>query len=208
MPDMKQLLIIDPGHGGADPGAVDGRMREKDLVLRLAGLVNQWADRNGMATVLTRTSDKFISLKRRVTIERQAVAAHNGAAAFVSLHINAGPTGAIARGVSVFHSEASTLGKSLSRSIFAMIQEQAPQMPQYNAGVLADEEDGILNDESFLDHSLYVLKHTKSPAALVELGFITSAEDRALLSDGQFLDRAALGIVDGVRAWFIGTEEE
>lgn len=208
MPDLKYLLIIDPGHGGADPGAVDGRMREKDLVLRLAGLVNQWADRNGMATVLTRTSDKFISLKRRVTIERQAVAAHHGAAAFVSLHINAGPAGAVARGASVFHSEVSTLGKSLSRSILAMIQEQAPQMPQYNAGVLADEEDGILNDESFLDHSLYVLKNTKSPAALVELGFITSAEDRALLSEGQFLDRAALGIVDGVRAWFINREEQ
>ena len=90
----------------------------------------------------------------------------------------------------------------MARSLFEKIHIRTQEMPQYNAGVLADEGDGILNDESFLDHSLYVLRVSSSPAALVELGFITNAGDRQLLADGRFLNRAAVGIVDGLLTWF------
>lgn len=196
------LLVIDPGHGGVDPGAVDGGLQEKSIVLRLAGLVNHWALHNDIRTLLTRTSDRFISLKRRTAIERQAVSEHDGPTAFVSLHVNAAASGSSARGVSVFHHELSRRGPDLAAAIFDAVRDRAPEMPQYNAGVLADEADGILNDESFLDHALYVLKHTRSPAALVELGFITNPADRDLLVTPQFLDAAALGIVDGVQRWF------
>lgn len=204
MPTYKYLLILDPGHGGADHGAIDGGMHEKVVNLHLADKVRIRAEQQGIGVVLTRTSDVYVSLKKRVMIERHALTTFAGRAAFVSLHVNATVSGSAARGLSVFHHETSIKGKALATSIFGQMHSRTPEMPQYNAGVLADEGDGVLNDESFLDHSLYVLKHSKSPAALVELGFVTSIPDRGLLDDGRFLDRAALGIADGLRAWFLG----
>lgn len=199
----KRLVVIDAGHGGVDPGAVDGGMKEKDLTVKLAGQVMYLAKGQGIETVMTRTSDVFVSLKHRTIIEQNAAKNFNGKTAFVSIHINAAAAGATARGQSVFFHETSSNGKALATDILSRLKERASAMPQYNAGVLADEGDGIHNDESFIDHALYVLKRTSSPAALVELGFITNAADRALLSDGKFLHAAALGITDGLLTWFL-----
>jgi N-acetylmuramoyl-L-alanine amidase len=61
--------------------------------------------------------------------------------------------------------------------------------------------DGIIADLPFYGHSLTVLKHTISPAALVEFGFISNLADRALLADDDILARAAQGIATGILAW-------
>lgn len=199
----KRLVVIDAGHGGADYGAIAGGLNEKDINLFLAGQVKKLAEGQGMQVVMTRTSDVFVSLKQRAMIERQAVKDFPGKTCFVSIHINAAAAGAKARGSSVFFHETSTNGKALAGDLLRKIRDRAGAMPQYNAGVLADEGDGNPDDESFLDHPLYVLKYTHSPAALVEFGFITSEADRQLLTDVKFKQSAALGITEGLMAWFL-----
>jgi N-acetylmuramoyl-L-alanine amidase len=191
--------------GGADPGAVDGGLKEKDITLQLVGQVMRLCQGQGIDVVMTRTADIFVTLKNRAVIERNAVKAFPGKACFLSIHVNAGPPGTKARGSSVFYHETSVNGKILAVDVLAKLRSRTEVMPQYNGGVLADEGDGNPDDESFLDHPLYVLKYTQSPAALIELGFITSEEDRALLSNWKFKQAAALGIAEGLMAWFLRT---
>jgi N-acetylmuramoyl-L-alanine amidase len=195
---VKPLIILDPGHGGSDPGALGGSLVEKVLTLGITARVRRWIGTLAEVT-MTRTSDIDRSLSLRCRIEQQAVRYALGMepgrkSAFVSIHINAS-TSPAARGQSVFHFHKSVAGKELSEKILAGLKVRVPEAPVYNAGVIADAD--------FLGYPLAVLRGTKSPAALVEFCFISNEADRALLSDHDVLDRAARGIAEGALA-FLG----
>ena len=166
-------VVIDPGHGGGDPGAVGiGGLREKDITSAIAGRVQQTLAAKGINAILTRTDDSEIDLQPRVDTAERA-----NADIFVSIHANS---------------------ISLSRPDINGLETY-----YYSSGLRLAQtiHNSLLQRTSLADRGVrtarfYVLVHTSMPAVLVETGFVTGSEDVA-----RFRDPAALnGIADGISA--------
>ncbi|MCY7676048.1 N-acetylmuramoyl-L-alanine amidase [Bacillus safensis] len=175
---MTKKIMLDPGHGGHDPGAVANNLKEKDLVLKIAKKTKAILEKVYGATVkLTRSTDVYIDLSQRARL------ANNwGADYFASIHINGGG----GTGFETFRfdklSAASSTGKQqkiVHDSIYKKIKEKA-------------------GDRGTKSKNLAVLRETKMPAILTENLFIDREKDAALLKQESFLDALAAGHADGI----------
>lgn len=177
-------IVIDPGHGGKDPGAtgVSGAY-EKAFNLSLAGRVAALLEEDPMfEPLLTRTDDQFIELE-----ERGAIANDWNADAFISIHGNT-YTDPMVSGT-----------ETLYRNQDSIPLAQAVQTH------LAK---GIgLRDRGVKEEQLKVLGTPRMPAVLVEVGYLTNAEDERFLLRDEGQDLAAQAIVDGLRSYFLGSQE-
>ena len=176
-------IVLDPGHGGRDPGAVDGidpaegeyiHTREADLALILAILLRPLLGSNEV--VLTREADVTLPLASRVALANQ-----EQADLFVSLHFNAAKNTA-ARGIETLYH---TSGKRLAELIQAQLVKE-----------LGGVDRGVKRRTD-----LYVLKHTNCPAVLVELGFLTNPESEVKLNSVSYLTMAARAIAQAVNLY-------
>ena len=168
------LIVLDAGHGGANPGAVYNGRQEKDDVLALTLAVGDVLERNGVDVYYTRTSDVYESPLQK-TMEGNAV----GADYFVSIHRNSSPYPNQYTGVeSLVYNRYSEAGRLAQN-----INEQLEQVGFVNQGV---------NERT----NLVVLNRTQMPAVLVEVGFINTDADNALF-DERF-DEIAQAIADGI----------
>lgn len=176
---IKNLIIsLDPGHGGRDPGAIGATgTLEKEICLAIALQVRELLKTK--ATIhMTRETDIFIPLSRRT--------APLGASCFVSIHCNAHHS-RTANGIETFrpisgNSRSMQLALSLQRNLLGQLQ---------------------LRDRTVKVKDFRVLKQAHSPAALVELGFISNPTEETLLSSRQGQKKAAYAIADGI-AEFLG----
>ncbi|MDR2046745.1 MAG: N-acetylmuramoyl-L-alanine amidase [Clostridiales bacterium] len=152
-----KTIVLDAGHGGYDYGAVNGSQYEKDDNLKMARLVAAELERQGERVVMTRDSDVFIPLLQRSIISND----HN-ADMFVSFHRNAF-TNPEANGVENY------------------IQINSPPSFAQNAQNVLDEIDkvGVLHNRGVKSNNFSVLRNTRAPAMLLELGFISNARDNA-----------------------------
>ncbi|WP_144473996.1 N-acetylmuramoyl-L-alanine amidase [Bacillus pumilus] len=175
---MTKKIMLDPGHGGHDPGAVANGLKEKDLVLTIAKKTKAILEKVYGATVkLTRSTDVYIDLSQRARL------ANNwGADYFASIHINAGG----GMGFETFRfdklSAASSTGKQqkiVHDSIYKKIKEKAV-------------------DRGKKSENLAVLRETKMPAILTENLFIDREKDAALLKQDSFLSLLAEGHAEGI----------
>lgn len=174
----KPVVVLDPGHGGYDPGAVGFGLKEKDLNLKLALLVA--GKLAGIKVLLTRDIDKFVSLADRVAFSRQS-----GADLFLSLHANAGG----GRGFESF--TCSSLGKTSAAVI----------MQQNLHGQVMEAIKGFnLVDRGLKRAAFYVLRHNPRPAVLIESLFIDNEREAALWRDNRFVETLAGGVARGVLA--------
>ncbi|MGS0905788.1 N-acetylmuramoyl-L-alanine amidase family protein [Bacillus altitudinis] len=179
---MTKKIMLDPGHGGHDPGAVANGMKEKDLVLTIAKKTKAILEKVYGATVkLTRSTDVYIDLSQRARL------ANNwGADYFASIHINA----AGGTGFETFRydklSAISSTGKQqtiVHNAIYNKIKEK-----------IGDRDRGTKSK------NLAVLRETKMPAILTENLFIDRKEDAVLLKQESFLDLLADGHAEGIAA--------
>lgn len=216
-----KTIVIDPGHGGKDPGAVCSNVREKDIVLKAAKKIAAKLARKDYNVIMTRTEDVFIPLKDRTKIADSA-----RADLFVSVHCNAAPNKRAMNG-------AETYFLSAARSDWARTVEATENSAiRYEAkdGSSLSELDYILNDlaqTQFLEESqqagiciqesmvqkcdlynrglkqanFYVLRLNYMPAVLVEIAFLTHSDDRKKLLDEKFLEKACDAIVEGIEAY-------
>lgn len=171
-----RLVVIDPGHGGRDPGAISylGH-HEKDIVMqisrRLAGLLQQ----RGVQVVMTRQGDTFVELNDRADIANRA-----SADLFVSIHADA-HNDRVHRGFTVYvarsASEASRrAGRSIENALSATgIPSKGLRTADYR-----------------------VLVNTSGPAVLIETGYLSNPSEAALLLDGNHQHRIAAAIADGI----------
>lgn len=168
------LVVIDAGHGGANPGAVYNGRRESDDVLALALAVGRILEQNGVEVYYTRTTDIYESPYQKA-MEGNAV----GADYFVSLHRNSSPYPNQYTGVETLvynrYGEAARLAYNINSRLVAVGFE--------NQGV---------NERP----NLVVLNRTQMPAVLVEVGFINTDADNQLF-DERF-DEIAQAIADGI----------
>lgn len=183
-------ICIDAGHGGEDPGAVAGDLRECDLVLPYAIELAYLLRARGHQVLLTRTTDALVSLAGRAQ-------ASNGfaAEAFISIHANASADPA-ARGAWILHAAGSVLGWRLADRIFTEL-ERIPGLTDGSGGrkALPDESPWVAG------RRLAVLRRTYAPAVLLELGFLTNPSDAERLARPQTQSEICRAICEGTELW-------
>ncbi|MDR1939982.1 MAG: N-acetylmuramoyl-L-alanine amidase [Clostridiales bacterium] len=158
-----KTIVIDAGHGGYDYGAVNGARYEKNDNLTIARLVAAELRRQGQHVIMTRDTDEYVPL-----LERSAISNRNNADMFVSLHRNAF-TDPAANGMENY------------------VQVNSPQSTRDYAQNVVDEINaaGGFADRGVKINNFSVLRNTRAPAMLLELGFISNA------ADNQAFDRNA-----------------
>lgn len=171
---MAYTIVLDPGHGGSDPGAVFEGRQEKDDALRLAMAVGEILRNNGYDVVYTRTTDVY-----NTPFEKATIGNENNADLFVSIHRNSGPVPNMYNGIQSLVYNDSGIRAELARNINRNLVE------------LGFEDKGVVERPN-----LVVLKRTKMPAVLVEAGFINSDKDNEIF-DEQF-NEMAQAIADGI----------
>lgn len=217
------IVVVDPGHGGEDPGAIGrGRNREKTVVLqigrRLAALIN--ADPN-MKAIMTRNSDHFVSLGGRVAIARRAKA-H----LLVSIHADAwikpsargssvfclserGATSAAARWLAKNQNESDLIGgvniASVDRQVASVLVDMTASWTiNYSLGLGAS----VLNEMKSVNRlhkrhveqaGFAVLKGQGIPSILVETAFISNPTEERLLINGRHQQKIAQAIYNGIK---------
>jgi N-acetylmuramoyl-L-alanine amidase len=182
-------IVLDPGHGGDDEGAVVRGLREKDLALAFAKKLKARLSKNAdLPVVLTRESDHYVTLD-----DRLVDSVDMSGSIFVSLHLNQ-VKGRKAAGAVVYSYGPEQLRKWRSRS-----HPSVPPMPAPPRGQAADSErlsrtltralrgDGFRAESSKSDY--YVLKNPAVPSVLIELGYLNNPEEAAKLSDPAYQDR-------------------
>lgn len=180
-------IVIDVGHGGTDRGA-RGHVpycEEKKICLLTARLVRQYLDQLGYHVVMTRNTDNFISLPKRVEIATQA-----GANIFVSVHFNSSRSPE-ARGIEVFFcdSKEDKIRTNASRKLADSILSRVIRRTSANSR-------GVKKG------NFYVIRETSMPAVLVEGGFISNPKERTLIKSREYQERIAQGIADGIDQYF------
>ncbi|SLN11508.1 N-acetylmuramoyl-L-alanine amidase AmiA precursor [Pseudoruegeria aquimaris] len=217
-------VVLDPGHGGIDPGAERGGHKEADLMLTFARELKEKLLRaGGYEVLLTREEDVFVPLETRVSIARAF-----GADVFLSLHADALAEGR-ATGTTLY-----TLSDRASDRASALLAERHDR-DQLLAGVDLTEQDDViaivlmemvrrdtmpradklasalldglkaneitLYKKPKLSAGFSVLKSPDIPSVLIELGFLSNPSDLDRLQDAAWRDRAAGAILDGLKAW-------
>ncbi|WP_053983791.1 N-acetylmuramoyl-L-alanine amidase [Niameybacter massiliensis] len=172
---MSRLVVLDPGHGGSDPGACANGLKEKDLVSSISKFCKEYLESKGIQVLQTRDTDKTVSINERV-----AFANKHKAALFISIHTNAGG----GDGVEVIYSV--TGGTSLK-----MAQEIVDSINQVTGQNKRPKE--IYTKVNDAGHDYFgVIRQTSMPAVIVECAFIDSkdveiidtSEERKLMGRG------------------------
>lgn len=213
-----KTIVLDPGHGGKDPGAIGkGGLREKDVTLKLARMLKErLTTEAGAKTILTRDTDVFIPLE-----ERTAIANSKDADLFVSIHINASPRRA-ASGIETYilnfsnNEEAKRLAarenatstRSVSDLEFILNDLIKTAKTNDSARLAAVVQDNLVGSlrkkfDGIRNHGVkgapfYVLVGTKMPAVLVEVSFISNPDEEERLRDEAYLNEVVEGIAAGI----------
>jgi len=220
------VVVLDPGHGGIDPGAERGGVQEKALMLTFARELRDILRRaGGFEVVMTRNEDVFVSLEARV-----AKAHEVSADIFISLHADTVQQGN-AQGATVYtlseeasdaasqylaerHDRADVLaGLDLTGTddLIANVlldlvrQETEPRTERLAQAMVLGMQGtvGELNKKPYRQAGFSVLKAADIPSVLIEAGFMSSERDLQNLLDSQWRSRLAEGIRDGLQAWVI-----
>lgn len=221
--DDRLRVVLDPGHGGFDPGAQAGGITEAAVMLGFAREFAAALRAQGVEVVLTREDDRFIPLERRTTVARA-----KGADLFISLHADALPAGEAA-GATIYtwdarsndraarqlaqrHDRSDLLaGMDLSdtdEDVSRALMDLARIGTQPRSQDAARHLTAKLNEAGVVMHrtpvrgaAFSVLKSPDIPSLLVELGFLTHPGDRANLFDPDWRERVAQAMTRGVLAW-------
>ena len=173
----KHTIVIDPGHGGKDPGAVYAGYKEKDIVLPIALYLGGFLS-NMVNCIYTRTADVYVPLRNRVFIANSVKADM-----FISVHVNASPKHN-AKGEEIWIYPGSTKSAKLADNIATYIDEIVP-------GKFRGIKEG----------NFYVLRKTKMPAVLIEVGFLDNPITPLHSSNAQI--RAAFLINNGIKKYLL-----
>ena len=185
-----KTIVIDPGHGGSDPGAIGpSRIYEKTVTLTIAKRVEALLEQKGATVVLSRDNDRDVYPGTDATDaqELQArvnVAIKEKADVFVSIHANA----------AVDRSAIGTSTYYTAKTAYDLRLAQALQRNLVRSGGL--EDDGVRQA------GFYVTKRNRIPAALVETAFISNPREEQLLNSPAFQQKLAIGIVNGLEEYF------
>jgi N-acetylmuramoyl-L-alanine amidase len=193
-----KIVVIDPGHGGNDPGAIgcDG-WKEKDSNYAIAEKVRQLLVKKGVCALLTRGPDNALDAdKARDLAKRAEFAARHSADMFISIHGNSVAGSKCPSGIETYYHGTDPNGRALAYCIHSEVVRESG-LPDLK----------VRSDYTLYKTGLGVLRGATSygiPAVLIELGYVKHPGDVAKLRDPEFQQRMAEAIVRGIRAYVEG----
>jgi len=190
------LVVLDPGHGGQDSGAMCGAVYEKDLTLDIAQRVDRLLQSQGVATLMTRVGDSYVSLQDRAAVTNRA-----RDCIFVSIHFNESKK--VVNGVETYYAEHQAAPAPRLVSWIPFFQGPAAENP-----TLASQSLGRFIQEAMVARTkapdrgtkaeqFFVIANVDVPAVLVEAGFLNK-EDIAKLESTDYRDQMAAAISEGI----------
>lgn len=186
--------MIDPGHGGVDPGCSWGDLEEKRMTLEVGLMLHQELAQLGSDVALTRTADTALdhlyteapTRHRRDLSARIMLTEAHRSDLLISLHVNAAHSAHLG-GAMLFYQRHSEESKRLAQAILPHL-----------AALIPGNQNGVLPADLFL------LRHAQPTAVLVELGFLTHPDDRSLLTTPGYAQRLARAVATGVKEYLLG----
>ncbi len=170
---IKRKIILDPGHGGYDPGANRDGIFEKDIALDVAKRVKKYLKQSGFNVLMTRNDDSTVSLK-----ERMVLANKEKPDAFISIHVNASKNPKI---------------KGLETHWYTM-QSKSLAMEVQNQMV----NNLVVPDRGIKNSRFYVIRNTQVPSILAEIGYLSNDKERAQIMTEERKEATAKAIADGI----------
>ena len=226
------VVLIDPGHGGRDPGAIgshwteNGRItiNEKDIVLNVAKKLQLLLSQKypSKKIELTRTNDSYLTLEQRTEKANNVSVSEEEAVIFISLHANASFSGT-ANGFEVWYlppeykrelineQNIENGNEDIAHILNEMLDAEYTTESVILANNILDELDikiGDVSENRGLKEELwFVVRKSKMPSVLVELGFVTNKEEGLRLRDNEYLQRLALGLYNGIISFITKFED-
>ncbi len=190
LPLLGKVIYIDPGHGGADPGALYNDLYEADLNLQISLKIQTELEKNGAIVYLTRYGDYDLSVKnavnrKRSDLSRRANIINNsGADIYLSIHLNS-DISSTWQGAQVFYDTVIE-----NNEIIAKIMQE-----QFKKDLKTNREYKQINDH-------YLYQRVKIPGVLLEVGFISNPNERYLLKQESYQKKIAVSIKNGLINYF------
>lgn len=184
----QKIIVLDPGHGGSDAGAIGPTgVTEKSVSLAVSLKAQKLLTASGYNVIMTRTTDVDVAapgVSDATELQARVDKAPPNAELFISVHCNAFSSGA-ANGVETYYAPTAVKGERLAR----LLNEELLRL-------------GGLNNRGVKAARFYVMTHSKCPASLIELGFITNPREEKLLASSDYQQKLAQAITNAVNRYF------
>ena len=194
LPLSGRIIVLDPGHGGPDGGAVGDDVLEKEIALKVAAKLRDYLQQQGALVLMTRETDSDLADKdtrgysrRKAEDLRKRVALINESEAdlFISIHLNAIPSPRW-RGAQTFYYGSLIENERIAKFIQAELRRNLENT----------------NRVAKMIDTVYLLKYVKKPGALVEVGFLSNPQERELLASDHYQTKLAASIYKGILRYF------
>ncbi|GEM86530.1 N-acetylmuramoyl-L-alanine amidase family protein [Meiothermus granaticius] len=221
-PDKKRIVVLDPGHGGIDSGAV-GYVTEKAITLDVALRVRKLLQDQGIQVVMTRTTDTQLSTDKRTDLGLRADMANSKRTLFVAIHVNSSP-GNSAQGIETYYfgdtmdssllaqvyreNGGGTLGQQLTREAQTVGQRLVSDLLAqanlvYSRRLAETLQNSMLSATGAVNRGIhsapfYVIRNARIPAVLIEIGFANHPVEGRKLGTPSYRDTVAQSIADGI----------
>src|SRR6201993_3116220 len=192
------VVVLDPGHGGQDSGAMCGGVMEKDLTLDVARRVDRLLDSQGIATLMTRLGDNYVSLADRAAFGNRV-----NDSIFISIHFNE-DNKPVASGVETYYAAHQIAPGSTLASWLPLFSQPPADSPKPESQSLAGFiQEALVARTRSVDRGtqakqFFVIANVTSPAVLIEGGFLTNKEDVSKLASEDYRDQLAAAVADGI----------
>ncbi len=173
----KKYIVIDPGHGGSDHGAIRNNISEKNITLDISKRVQKLLEKKGYEVYMTRDKDETVSLQERVDISENV-----NPDIFVSIHVNSSNSES-PHGLETHYYKDNSL--QLAKTVHASMLNNISA-----------------NNRGLFKSKFYVINHTTAPAILVEIGFLSNPSERAQLVTESRKQATAKAIAEGINDYF------
>jgi len=199
---VQKVVILDPGHGGEDPGMVSPNgLKEKDINLAIAFKAKELLEKDGYKVIMTRTEDKleypegtpgYTPKRKEDLLRRKKIMDESGADIVVSIHLNSFVKDTSQRGAQAFYPHNSPDSQKLALNLQKAVKEIVD--PNNNRNALVR---GKPNETPII-----ILRDLKTPTAILECGFLSNPEDEKLLATEEHQNKLALAIKTGIDYYF------
>lgn len=189
LPLMGRVIFVDPGHGGRDPGAMYGKIMEKDIVLEISYQLRDALMEKGAIVYMTRDEDEDLSSqwdkeKKRGDLYRRIIMYKKyNAELYLSIHINAGSASS-EKGAEVLYNKINKNNKVLGEIMMKHFKQD------------------LNTKRKLITTDLYMYKNTTVPGVLIECGFITNPDERYLMQTEKYQKKIATSITNAVIEYF------
>jgi N-acetylmuramoyl-L-alanine amidase len=193
-------VVIDPGHGGIDDGTKYFGLAEKDATLDVAQRLNLILKSLGVVTVMTRTDDVYVSLPRRAELAN-IVAGTNNDAIFVSIHFNQSSVESV-DGIETYYAD-KKIPPPTDWTWVGFFDRPEDEQLDRGENLAAYIQSAVVSrmmetNRGIKSRSLFVTRHTRMPAVLVECGFLSNKIENQMLRNDTYRDRIAQGLAAGI----------